>query len=58
MQYVAEVVVTVTVKANNDQKARERVNLLCKGINLKELEKPDWIEAVDLEVLYVESQGD
>lgn len=49
-QYQGRIILNVGLGANTDSKAQERINLLCKAIDLNKLERSEeWITSVDIE---------
>ena len=54
--YTGTIIVNVSLEANSDSKAQERLDLVAKRIDMKALERAgEWVRSVDFEDLPVQS---
>ena len=54
--YTGTIIVNVSIEANSDAKAQERLDLVAKRIDTKALERAgDWVRSVDFEDVSVQS---
>ena len=48
--YTGTIIVNVSIEATSDAKAQERLELVCKRIDMRYLERTgDWVRSVDFE---------
>ena len=49
MRYQVIITASVDIEATTDRKAQERANLLAKAVDLKWMEKQDWVVSAGIE---------